>query len=83
MISEGVNKSPPKLGKDEMPPKMREPQMHSEIEAMTEAVAGDREVALELEKHPGMVGLEIRLEKGLVSSDWLGVSFCSQFAHLD
>jgi len=29
--------------------------MHREIEAMKEPVAGDREVAPELEEHPGMV----------------------------
>ena len=50
---------------------MRKWWMHREIKAMREAVAGDREVALELE-HPGM---EIRLEKGLVGSDRLGVVF--------
>jgi hypothetical protein len=49
--------SPPKLGEDRMPPKMRKRWMHREIEAMKEAVAGDREVVLELEEHPGMVGL--------------------------
>jgi len=74
MISENVNDSPPKLGRDKIPPKMRKLQIHREIEAMAEAVAGNREVALELEKHPGMVGLEICLEKGLVGSDWLGAS---------
>ena len=41
--------------------------MHREIEAMKEAVAGDREVAPELEEHPG-----IRLEK---SSDRLSMFF--------
>jgi hypothetical protein len=58
--------------------------MHREIEAMKEAAAGDQEVALELEEHPGMVGLGIRLEKGLVGSDRLGMFFfCSQFALWD
>jgi len=47
--------SPPKLGEDRMLPKMRKRQMHREIEAMR-AVAGHRDVALELEEHPGMVG---------------------------
>ena len=37
--------------------------MHREFVAMKEAVAGDREVALELEEHLGMVGHGIRLEK--------------------
>ena len=46
--------------------------MHREIEAMKEAVAGYREVALELEEHPGMVELGIRLEKIL---DLLGMLF--------
>jgi len=57
-----------------MPPKMRKQWMHREIEAMKEAVAGDREVAPELEERPGtrMVGLEIRLEKTL---DRLGMLF--------
>jgi len=64
--------SPPKLGEDRMPPKMRKRWMHREIEAMKEAVADDREVALELEEHPGMVGLGIRLEKG---SDLFGIFF--------
>jgi hypothetical protein len=41
--------------------------MHREIEVMKEAVAGDREVAPELEEHPG-----IRLEK---SSDRLSMFF--------
>ena len=40
---------------------------------MTRAVAGYREVSLELEEHPRMVGLEIRLEKGLMGLDRLGV----------
>jgi hypothetical protein len=73
----------PKLGQDTMSPKMRKRWMHREIEAVKEAVAGDQEVALELEEHPGMVGLVIRLKKGLVGSDWLGVFFCSQFALWD
>ena len=30
-----------------------------------QAVAGDRYIVLELKEHPGMVGLGIRLEKGL------------------
>ena len=47
-----------------MPPKMRKRWMHREIEAMKEAVADDQEAMLELEEHPGMVGLGIRLEKG-------------------
>ena len=52
--------------------------MHREIEAMKEAVAGDREVVLE---HPGMVRLGIRLEKG---SDRLRMSFfSSRFALWD
>jgi len=52
--------------------------MHREFDAMKEAVAGDQEVALELEEHLGMVGLGIRLEKGL------GVRFgsvCFFFRH--
>ena len=53
--------SPPKMGEDRMPPKMRKRWMHREIGAMKEAVAGDREIVLE---HPGMVGLGICLEKG-------------------
>ena len=48
--------------------------MHRNIEAMKKAVAGDREVALELEEDPGMVGLGIRLEKTL---DRLGMLFFS------
>ena len=60
---------------------MRKPWMHRKIEGMKEAVAGDQKVALELEEHPGMVGLGTRLEKGLVGSDQLGLLFfCSQFA---
>lgn len=30
-----------------------------------QAVAGDRYIVLELKEHPGMLGLGIRLEKGL------------------
>jgi len=44
----------PKLDEDQMPPKMRKWWMHHGIEAMKEAVAGNWEVALELEAHPGM-----------------------------
>ena len=55
---------------------MRKRRMHRDIEAMREAGAGDREVALELEEHPGIVGLDILLERDLVGSDRLGV-FCS------
>ena len=51
---------------------MRKWWMHREIEAMKEAVAGDREVAPEVEEHPWMVGPGIRLEK---SSGRLGM-FC-------
>ena len=42
--------------------------MDREVEVMKETVAGDQEVALELEEHPGMVGPGIRLEK---CSDWV------------
>ena len=69
------------MDQDTRPPKMRKPWMHREIEGMKEAVAGDQKVALELEEHPGMVGLGTRLEKGLVGSDQSGLLFfCSQFA---
>lgn len=51
--------------------------MHREFDTMKEAVAGDREVAPELEEHLGMVGLGIRLEKGLGVSDRLGMFFFS------
>jgi len=60
---------PPKLGEDRMPPKMRKRWMHYEVEAMKEAVARNREVAMELEEYPGVVELGIRLEK---SADQLG-----------
>jgi hypothetical protein len=69
-ISENEDDSLPKLGEDRMPPKMRKRWMHREIEAMKESVADDREAVLELEEHPGMVGLGIRLEK---TSDRLGM----------
>jgi len=75
MISENENDSPPTLSEDKVLPKMRKRRMHREIEAMAKAVAGDREVAMALEEHPGMVELEVRLEKGLVGSDRLSVFF--------
>jgi len=37
--------------------------MHHEVEAMKEVVASNREVVMELEEHPGMLELGIRLEK--------------------
>jgi hypothetical protein len=55
--------SPLKLGKGRMPPKMRKRWMHREIEAMKEAVVSNREVVMQLEKPPSMVGLRIWLEK--------------------
>ena len=42
---------------------------------MKEAVAGDQEVALELEEHLGMVELGIRLENGLGGLVWSGMFF--------
>ena len=74
-ISENDKDSPPKLGEDRMMPKLRKRWMHRQTHEMKEAVAEDREVAPELEEHPGMVGLEIRLEKGLRGSDRLGTFF--------
>lgn len=71
MVSENDNNLPPTPGEDKALPKMRKRRMHREIEA----VAGDREVAMVLEEHPGMVRLEVRLERGLVGSDQLGVFF--------
>ena len=50
-------------------------QVHREFDAVKEAAASDREVALELEEHLGMVGLGIHLEKGLEVSDQLGMFF--------
>ena len=46
---------------------------------MKEAVAGDREVALESEEYPGMVGLGICMKKGLGCLDRLGIFFFSRF----
>jgi len=46
--------------------------IHRGIEAMKEAAADDREVALALEEHPGVVGLGIHLENTL---DRLGMLF--------
>ena len=43
---------------------------------MKEAVASNREVVMELEEHPGMVELRIRLEK---STDQLGKFFLALF----
>lgn len=73
IISENnKDESAPKLGEDRMPPKMRKRWMHREVEAMKEAVTSDQEVVMELEEHPSMVGLGIRLEKG---SNRLGMFF--------
>ena len=57
----------PKLGEERMLPKMRKWWMHCEIGVMKEAVAGNREVAPELEERPGSVGPGIHLEKS-----WIG-----------
>ena len=46
--------------------------MYLEIEALKEAVTGNREVAPELKEHPGVVGPGTRLEK---SSDRLSMFF--------
>jgi len=46
--------------------------MHHKVEAMKEAVASNREMLMELEEHPRMVELGIRLEK---STDQLGKFF--------
>ena len=48
--------------------------MHHKVEAMKEAVASNREVVMELEEHPGMVELRIRLETSMDQLDkcfWL------------
>jgi hypothetical protein len=42
------------------------------LEAMKESVTSDRATLLELEEHPGMVRLAIRLEKDSVRSSQLG-----------
>jgi len=44
-------------------------------DATEDAVVSDREVPLELEEHPGMVGLGIRLEKDSGRLNRLGTSF--------
>ena len=49
--------------------------MHREIEAMKEAVAGDQKVALELEQHPGMVGLGDSLGEGFDGFGSVGCVF--------
>jgi hypothetical protein len=55
-----------------------------EFDAMKEAVAGGREVALELEEHLGMVGLGIRLERSLGGFGSVGyIFFSSRFALWD
>ena len=71
---------PPKLGEDRMPPTMRKRWMHREVEAMEEAVASDREVVMQLEEPPGMVGLRIRLKESSGRISWVCFfSFSSRF----
>ena len=45
--------------------------MHREVEAMEEAVASDREVVMQLEEPPGMVGLGIRLKESSGRISWV------------
>lgn len=54
--------------------------MHREVEAMEEAVASDREVVMQLEEPPGMVGLGIRLKESSGRISWVCFfSFSSRF----
>ena len=67
--------------KDDSPPKLGKDRMHRQFNAVKEAVAVDREVALELEEHLGMVGFGIRLGKGLGGSVRLGMFFVRHDLH--
>ena len=59
-----------------MPPKMWKQWMRHKVEVMKVVVASNREVVMELEEHPGMAELGIRLKR---STDQLCKFFCFCF----